>query len=337
MRVPVVDSEGKPLMPCLPAKARHLIKLGEAKPKHSKLGIFYIQLAYVVVPNNQTLVVGVDPGSSYEGYSVVGTEDTVLNIMAEAPRHVKDAIEKRGNMRCARRHRRTWRRPCRQNRLCHKIRIPPSTRSRWEAKARIVTQLRKILPLTDVTVEDVQARATKGRGGQWNIQFSPIQVGKEHLYYLLQKLGLELHKNTGYRTKELRDTFGLSKTKDKSRQTFDSHCVDSWVMAASVSGADKPTEKRLHYIKEIRLYRRQLHVFRPTKGGKRKSYGGTRSMGLKRGTLVFHPKYELCSVGGTTATRISLNAYTDNRRLARNAKVVDCDVRTYSPYRTLFL
>ncbi len=67
MRVPVVDSEGKPLMPCLPAKARYLIKSGEAKPKRNKLGIFYIQLAYVVEPNNQTLVVGVDPGSSYEG------------------------------------------------------------------------------------------------------------------------------------------------------------------------------------------------------------------------------------------------------------------------------
>lgn len=194
MRVPVIDSQGKPAMPCLPSKARHLIKSGQAKPKHNKLGIFYIQLTYTLEPNNQPLVVGVDPGSSYEGYSVVGSQDTVLNLMVEAPTHVKDAVEVRRNMRRGRRHRKTWRRPCRENRLCHKLRIPPSTRSRWEAKARIVAQLCKILPLTDVIVEDVQARTYKGKGGQWNSQFSPIQVGKEHLYYLLQKLGLELHK-----------------------------------------------------------------------------------------------------------------------------------------------
>jgi len=337
MRVPVVDSEGKPLMPCLPVKARHLIKAGQAKPKRSKLGIFYIELTYTVEPNNQPLVVGVDPGSCYEGYSVAGTQDTVLNIMAEAPKHVKDAVASRRNMRRARRHRKTWRRPCRENRLCHQIRIPPSTRSRWEAKARIVAQLCKILPLTDVIVEDVQAVTHKGKGGNWNVQFSPIQVGKEHLYYLLQKLGLALYKNSGYRTKELRDTFGLHKTKDKSKPSFDSHCVDSWVMAASVSGAIQPTEKRLHYITEIRLYRRQLHVFQPAKDGVRRSYGGTRSIGLKRGTLVVHPKYGLCSVGGTMKGKISLSGYADNKRLTQGAKVSDCKLLTHSPYRASFL
>lgn len=340
MRVPVVDSQGKPVMPCQPAKARHLLKSGQAKPRRDKLGIFYIQLIYVIEqPNNQSLVIGIDPGSSYEGYSVVGNQDTVLNIMAEAPTHVKDAVEVRRNMRRARRHRKTWRRPIRSNRLCHQIRIPPSTRSRWEAKARIVAHLCKILPLTDVIVEDVQATTRKGKGGQWNSQFSPIQVGKEHLYYLLQKLGLELHKNEGHQTAELRTRYGLKKSKSKSRQAFDSHCVDSWVMAASLTGANQPTEKRLYYITEIRLYRRQLHRFQPEKGGIRKPYGGTRSLGLKRGTLVNHPKYGLCSVGGFDGKRgrISLNAYADNKRLTQGAKVQDCLTLTFSPYRTKFV
>lgn len=340
MRVPVVDSEGKPLMPCSPAKARHLLKTGDAKPKRNKLGIFYIQLAYAVEPSNQPLVVGVDPGSTYEGYSVVGSKDTVLNIMAEAPTHVKDAVEVRRNMRRARRHRKTWRRPSRNNnRLARQERIPPSTRSRWEAKARIVAHLCRILPLTDAIVEDVQATTFKGKSGKWNLAFSPIQVGKEHLYYLLQKMGLELHKNGGYQTKELRDKFGLKKSKSKSKQSFESHCVDAWVMAASITGASQPTEKRLHYITEIRLYRRQLHRLQPEKGGIRKPYGGTRSLGLKRGTLVNHPKWGLCSVGGFDSKkgRISLNAYADNKRLTQGAKVQDCLTLTYSPYRTKFV
>lgn len=338
MRVSVVDSTGKQLMPCTPPKARHLIKAGEARPKWSKLGIFYIQLVYEVKqPSNQPLAVGVDPGSSYEGYSVVGTKETVLNIMAEAPKHVKNAVEVRRIMRRARRHRKCWRRPLRENRLCHDQRIPPSTRSRWEAKYRIVAQLAKILPLTDVVVEDVQATTRKGKGGQWNLAFSPIQVGKQHLYFLLQKLGLTLHLKQGHETKDLRTHFELTKTKQKDKQAFNSHCVDSWVLAASVSGASKPTEKRLHYTTEIRLHRRQLHRLQPEKGGSRKPYGGTMSLGLKRGALVNHPKYGLCSVGGNLKGKVSLHSYADNKRLTQGAKVSDCKVLTSTVYRSSFV
>ncbi len=72
-------------MPCKPAKARKLIKSGQAIGKRNKLGIFYIQLNYVVEnPGNQRIVIGVDPGSKWEGYSVNGEKETVVNIMSEA-------------------------------------------------------------------------------------------------------------------------------------------------------------------------------------------------------------------------------------------------------------
>ena len=72
MRVPVVDSRGVQLMPCTPAKARHLHKCGCARPKRNKPGLFYLQLCYKQDPHNQPLVTGIDPGSTFEGYSVVG-------------------------------------------------------------------------------------------------------------------------------------------------------------------------------------------------------------------------------------------------------------------------
>src|SRR5215831_3299472 len=99
MRIPVVDSSGVPLMPCTPAKARHLFKCGKARPKRDKLGVFYVQLCYEQTPANQPLVVGVDPGSKFEGVSVVGSQETVLHLMVEAPDHVKDAVETRRTMR----------------------------------------------------------------------------------------------------------------------------------------------------------------------------------------------------------------------------------------------
>src|SRR5581483_11188045 len=193
MRIAVIDRRGIALMPCSPAKARMLLKVGKAKPKRDKLGVFYIQLTYEQEPNNQPLAIGIDPGSKFEGFSVVGAKETVTNLMVEAPDHVKDAVETRRTMRRARRFRK-WRRPMRfQNRLSRKKRIPPSTRSRWEAKARIVAQLAKTLPLTDVIVENVQAATRQGQRRKWNTSFSLVQVGKEHLYEMLQEMGLILH------------------------------------------------------------------------------------------------------------------------------------------------
>jgi hypothetical protein len=256
--------------------------------------------------------------------------------MVEAPDHVKDAVLVRRTMRRARRHRK-WRRPKRfDNRLNRTKRIPPSTRSRWEAKARVVMHLKSSMPLTDVVVEDVRAVTRSGRGGRWNASFSPVQVGKEHLYRLLRKMGLQVHTRQGWQTKERREQYGLEKTRSKSKQSFESHAVDAWVLAASVSGAEKPTCTRLWYLVPARFHRRQLHRLQASKGGDRKPYGGTRSLGLKRGTLARHPKYGLCAVGGIDRKRgtISLHEYRTNKRFTQGAKVTDCRVLTWVAWRS---
>jgi hypothetical protein len=228
MRIPVVDSSGIPPMPCHPAKARRLLKEGRAHPRRNKLGLFYVQLCHEQEPDNQMLVAGVDPGSKFEGFSVVGTHETVLHLMVKAPAHVKEAVKTRRTMRRARRLRK-WRRPKRiHNRLKGKKRLPPSTRSRWEAKARIIAHLQMILPLSDVVVEDVQAVTRTGKGGK-----------------------------------------------------------------------------------------------------------GTRSLSLKRGTLLRHPRYGLCTVGGFDRNKqtISLHAYRTNTRLTQRAKVKDCRILTWVAWR----
>jgi hypothetical protein len=326
-------------MPCTPATARHLHKCGRAKPKRNKLGLFYLQLTYGQEPDNQPLVAGIDPGSTFEGYSMVGTTETVLNLMAEAPDHVKEAVETRRTMRRARRHRK-WRRPKRfDNRLNRKKRLPPSTRSRWGAKARVIAHLSHILPLTDVVVEDVQAVTRPGTGGKWNTSFSPVQVGKEHLYRLLRQMGLVVHTRQGWETKALRERYGLVKTKRKSRQSFASHAVDSWALAASVSGAEKPTCTRLWYLVPARLHRRQLHRLQASKGGVRKPYGGTRTLGLKRGTLARHPKYGLCSIGGFDRRKqtVSLHEYRTNKRITQGAQVKECRTLTWVAWRSFLV
>lgn len=337
MRVPVVDAKGRPLMPCHPARARILIKRGKALPKWNKLGIFYIKLTYEVEPDNQELALGVDPGSKFEGFSVAGTEHTVLNIMSEAVTHVKKAVEQRRRMRRARRYRKTR---CRAKRFDNRRKrdsfLPPSTHARWEAKLRIIEHLLKILPISHVVVEDVKAVTKKGKW-QWNKNFSPVQAGKEYFYHSLRELGFEPVLKQGHETKALREQFGLSKSRDKKEKSFWSHCIDAWVLAASASGAKKPDHTGIHYLVPLRFHRRQLHRLEPDKGGVRRSYGGTRSLGFKRGTLVRHPKWGLCYIGGHAGGRLSLHDYRTGKRVTQDAKPEDCHVLTCISWRSRYI
>jgi len=334
MRVPVLDTNRTPLMPTTPVRARLLLKQGKARPYWNKIGIFCIILTYAVEPDNQPLVVGIDPGSSYEGWSVVGTQETVINGMSEAPKHVKKAVEIRRTMRRARRFRNCWRRPCRSNnRLKGRTFMPPSTFARWNAKIRILQQLQKILPITDVVVEDVAA-ATKKNGKRWNKNFSPLEIGKKWFYRTIRSLDVNLVLRAGYETAALRDRFGLTKIGQKDKPVFASHAVDAWVMAADVAGAEQPTEFGLFYWTPIRLHRRQLHKLQPGKGGVRRREGGTRSLGLSRGTLVRHIKHGLTYIGGTLNGKVSLHNTVTGKRVTQTAKVEDCRILTRIAWRT---
>jgi hypothetical protein len=127
--------------------------------------------------------------------------------------------------------------------------------------------------------------------------------------------------------------------KSKSKRSFNSHAVDSWVLAASLSGAKEPTCTRLWYVVPVRLHRRQLHRFQASAGGVRKPYGGTRSLGLKRGTIVRHPRYGLCCVGGCDRKQetISLHDYRTNRRLTQRARVKDSQTLTWVSFRSFLV
>lgn len=53
-------------------------------------------------------------------------------------------------------------------------------------------------------------------------------------------------------------------------------------------------------------------------------YGGTLSLGLKRGTLVRHPAYGLAYVGGSMGGKLSLHGPQSGKRLTQGAKLADC-------------
>jgi hypothetical protein len=131
------------------------------------------------------------------------------------------------------------------------------------------TNGRAVMPCTPAKARHL-FKAGKAKP-KWNAAFSPVQCGKQHLSHLLRGMGLHVHTREGWRPR----------------------------------------------------------------GGKRKPYGGTRSLGLKRGTPVTHPTYGVCGVGGFDLKykTVSLNAYRTNSRVTKSAKVQDCQIKTWVAFR----
>ena len=327
--VPVVSSTGKPLMPTSNLRANQLIRAGKALRRFSK-GVFYIRLTQRADGDTQQVALGIDPGSKKEGFTVKSASKTYLNIQADAVTWVKSAVETRRMLRRSRRNRNT---PCRQNRSNRAIgNIPPSTKARFQWKVRVATWLSKLYPISRFIVEDIKAHCFGGR--QWNKSFSPLQVGKKWFYAELEKMA-PVDTLQGFDTFKLRNEMGLKKTKAKMSEVFEAHCVDSWVLANYyVGGHTKPDNTEIILIMPLQFSRRQLYVQNFSKGGIRKQYGGTRSMGLKRGSWVKHEKHGLCFVGGSSKGRVSLHSLSDGKRICQNAKTQDIAFLHFASWRT---
>jgi RRXRR protein len=320
--VPVVDQEQRPLMPTIPSRARRWIRSGKAT-HFWKGGVFCVRLNREPSRRSrQPIAMGIDPGAKREGIVVLSAAHTYLNIQAEARCGVKEAEQDSTRMRRSRRGRKTPCRKPRQNRKQSRKQLPPSTRARWHWKLRLATLLCQLFPVGACVVEDIKARTTGKK--RWDQSFSPLEVGKAWFYEELGKLAAVQTKQ-GYETQELREQLGLKKTGKKLAEVWEAHCIDAWILGHSAVGGRKtPDNRRLVCIAPLNWHHRQLHRFKPEKGGKRKPYGGTLSQGIKRGTLVKHPRWGKAYVGGTREGQLSLHDPQTGKRLTQSAKVADC-------------
>ena len=329
--VPVKSKDGKKLMPTTETRAAMMIKSGQATPYWNN-GIFCIRLNYQSKEHTQDVCVGVDPGSKKEGFTVKSESHTYLNVQADAHTHTAKKIKNRRELRRGRRSRRCPNRKHRMNRLANKERIPAGTRARWDWKLRILDWLSKMYPVTQVCVEDIKAR-TKQYQRKWNESFSPLEVGKKWFYAEIEKKW-ELYTLDGHETQDIRDRLGLKKSKKKTDETFDAHCVDSWCLAYHVIGGEPVVENTdIFCIYPLQIKRRQLHRQLPQKGGKRSRFGGTMCLGIVKNTIVKHIKYGIAAVCGHQKGGLSLQPIKGGKRLALSVKVEDCKILTRLNFR----
>ncbi len=322
-RVPVISKSNKQLMPCKPAKARKLLRDGKAEGKWSKMGIFYIQLAFdpqSELNRDQKITVGIDPGSKFDGYAVTSK---VVNVtgMSELPARIADKLETRRTMRRARRFRNTRRRMSRFDNRNKDGFISPSQKAKVDFRLKIIKELCKLFPCTDFVVEDVRFNHFKKRYGK---HFSTVEIGKTLFYKELKTLGNVILID-GTETKKRREELGLKKSSKKNKREPESHATDAIALASIVNGLEALSIYPFYVWKRYQNSRRQLHKFEPDKTGKRRREGGTNSLsGFKKNDVVVYQR-ELARVGGYMNNRLSLHEYDiGNKRFTQNGKAEDC-------------
>jgi hypothetical protein len=330
IRVPVVSSNGIPLMPCEPARARELVKSDRAI-RRFKTGIFYIKLVERETGDVQKVTCGIDPGSKREGFTVKSANHTYINVLSNAVDTVKDKIKTRMMMRRNRRQRKT---PYRKNKCNRKHGgLPPSTRARWQAKLRIINILKTLYPISVYIVEDIKVRTIPGKTN-WNKSFSSLETGKNLFYFELRKIGSVILKQ-GYETKEYRDKLGLIKTKAKLENVFSAHNVDSWVLANLEFDQKVPDNTNIFRMIPLNFHRRQLYYLQTEKNEIKRPFGGTISHGITKGTVIKHNKYGYVYIGGKYKDRVSGHDLSTGARVYANIKPLEVDILYMIKWRFL--
>ena len=147
----VISIEGKPLMPCKPAKARHLLRDGKAKVV--KREPFTIQLLFKCDNITQPITLGIDAGSNHIGISASTEKKEVYAADVELRDDIVELIATRRQNRRNRRNRLRYRKPRFDNRKRNDKWLAPSVEQKIQCHLKVVADLRKILPITKIVVE----------------------------------------------------------------------------------------------------------------------------------------------------------------------------------------
>lgn len=203
----VIDKDGKPCLPCHPARVRKLLKSGKAKLV--QIIPFTIQLNYTIEKPTGSFAVGIDDGAKYVGISIVNdkTNEVVFKGQINLRQDVKRKMKQRSQYRRSRRSRNLrYRKPRFDNRT--KSKLVPSIRCRKDSILRFIKDMLKRINIIKIIVEEVKFNHAKYKYGK---QFSLVEIGKTYLKQQILKLGLMYESVFGYMTKEWRIGLDLSK------------------------------------------------------------------------------------------------------------------------------
>jgi hypothetical protein len=150
----VLNRHGKPLMPCIPPVARHLLK--QEKAKVIRCDPFTIKLMHGSSGYKQEVVAGMDTGSKTVGCAAIANGKVVYQAEVVLRQDVSGKMQQRAMYRRSRRARKTRYRPARwRNRasMRAKGRLAPSIKSKVDSHLRERNFVESILPVRRWKVE----------------------------------------------------------------------------------------------------------------------------------------------------------------------------------------
>ena len=149
----VLNQRGQPLMPCLPHKAKMLLKAGKAKVVIRTP--FTIQLLCATGEAKQDITLGIDSGYKYVGLSAITEQKELYATDVELRSDIVALNSERRQYRKTRRIRKIWYRKARfLNRGNYfKGWLAPSIRHKKDSHCKIIIQMKNILPVTHIIIE----------------------------------------------------------------------------------------------------------------------------------------------------------------------------------------
>ena len=204
MKVFVLDTNKQPLQPTHPARARQLLKRDKAavyrRYPFTIILKYEVSMAGVAVSNFpdaeiQPLRLKIDPGSKTTGMAILNDSTGEVVWAAELQhrgQQVKKSLDSRCAIRRSRRNRKTrYRKPRFNNRTRPQGWLPPSLMSRVYNILTWVLRLRKLCPITAISLElvkfDMQAMQNPEISG---VEYQQGTLfGYEVREYLLEKFG----------------------------------------------------------------------------------------------------------------------------------------------------
>ena len=304
------------MMPTTPARCRKMLRAGVAKKGWTKECVFYIKMLTPVGKETQGMVLAIDPGSKYDGYTMSGVSEVALQGMAVLPSCVRRRMKTRQMLRRSRRRRNCRRRKARfSNRSREDGWIAPSQLAKVQLRIRIMQRLCRLFPVTDIAVEDVRFNHYKKR---WGKHFSTVEIGKAKVHSAARKLAT-LWLPRGWETAQARKDYGIEKHSNKSKLSPESHANDAWAMACWLFNKKPENTVAEFYIwRRQGYYRRQLHLQSPALGGVRRLYGGTTNIhsSLRKGDIVNYRNRAIGYAGGWAQNgKVVSLVGTDGRRI----------------------
>jgi Restriction endonuclease len=151
----VLNSDGQPLMPTSRhGKVKHLLRSGKAVVVNRCP--FTIKLTYNADTYTQPITLGIDAGSKKIGVSAVTATKEVYSAEVELRNDIVKLIATKAQFRRVRRNRKTrYRKPRFLNRTSTKKKgwLAPSIRHKINSHLKIVSDMHKLLPISNTIVE----------------------------------------------------------------------------------------------------------------------------------------------------------------------------------------